>query len=426
MKKLIFSLLILSSLSAYAVDWSQPQIACLEDLMPKGANCLDLSTVKNPFTDFPANITADEKKLWTTDKVLDLAVCRSQEVLKRQVDGTQNFTPSQIELAWMRVNGTEEKESKLSSIYQAALENNMPPNILFGALTQESLLANLSITPDGDNYSCGMAQINIAEFCRGINSLPLEERKSLGWPVISCDEETLPTTIVKPLYLVATKNNAKPDYQLTVADYAKVTFEDVKASIPDPIKFQAVQAFTRLCLDIRLSIKFKAKELNRLYKMVPEGLRKIEQYQEGESFNLTCAQPYKASTYPLQTAWLLAVAMYNAGPNEIKLLQHYNQMTKETSADGSAWKDFTPKDLIEGLHWGGKWKDGTTSVFYKDFQGKEYSQRWYKSCVVQRHVARVVQHVTAKGTSIVKSIEQEPCAPNVIPAYRQQSSGLKN
>jgi hypothetical protein len=159
--------------------------------------------------------------------------------------------------------------------------------------------------------------------------------------------------------------------------------------------------------------------------MVPQGLRSIEHYKQGESFVQSCLQPYQSTVYPLQTAWLLAVAMYNAGPNQIKLLQYYHRMTKETNSDGRAWEGFTPKELVEGLHWGGKWKEGTTSVFYQDLDAKNFSQKWFKSCVVQRHVARVVQHVTKRGKTILNSIEQEPCQKDVVPLYRQQSSGQK-
>lgn len=423
----IFILLISSILvsSSYAFDWSQPPIACLDTLLPSGRTCLDLTNVKNPSTDFPETISDEEKSLWTNERSADLSLCRAKEILRRNSLGQGTFTPWQVELAWMKAEAFQNKDLKLEMIYKAAAENNMPANILFGALTQESLLANLAITPDGDNYSCGMAQINIQEFCRGISTLSLEERKTLGWPTIGCDEETLPTTVVKPLYLQATKNNSKSDYQLTAEDYKKIKFEDVKNSYGSEKTFLAASAFTKLCLDPKLSIKFKAIELKRLYNMVPSALRATEHYQTGETLEQSCLQPYKATVYPLQTAWLLAVAMYNAGPNQIKLVQFYNRMTKETNSDGRAWEGFTPKDLVEALHWGGKWKEGTTSIFYQDLHGKNISQKWFKSCVVQRHVARVVQHVTKRGKTILSSIEQEPCQKDVVPLYRQQSSGQK-
>jgi hypothetical protein len=423
----IFILLICTCFitKAFAVDWSQPPIACLDTLLPTGLTCLDLTQVKNPSTDFPETISDDEKSLWINERSADLSLCRSKEILRRNNQGLGNFTPWQVELAWMKVEAFNNKNLKLEMIYKAASENNMPANILFGALTQESLLANLAITPDGDNYSCGMAQINIQEFCRGISTLTLEERTNLGWPVIGCDEATLPTTVVKPLYLQATKNNPIPDYQLTIEDYKKIKYEDVRNSYSNEKTFLAASAFTKLCLDPKLSIKFKAIELKRLYNMIPAGLRAIEHYKAQETFNQNCSVPYRSNVYPLQTAWLLAVAMYNAGPNQIKLLQHYHQMTKETSADGSAWNDFTPQALVEGLHWGGKWKEGTTSIYFQDLDGKTYSQKWFKSCVVQRHVARVVQHVTKRGKIILNSIEQVPCQKDVVPDYRQHSSGIK-
>jgi hypothetical protein len=102
-----------------------------------------------------------------------------------------------------------------------------------------------------------------------------------------------------------------------------------------------------------------------------------------------------------------------------QLVEHYRK------GPASTWGTFTPRDLVEALHWGGKFREGTTRIYYTGQDGTTRSQNWYKSCVVQRHVARVVQHVSLGGTPLLTSMEQVPCATGEVPAYRRTSSGVK-
>ncbi|MDO9182948.1 MAG: hypothetical protein Q7U04_11100 [Bacteriovorax sp.] len=149
-------------------------------------------------------------------------------------------------------------------------------------------------------------------------------------------------------------------------------------------------------------------------------MKEAELYSEGKTFPRTCKNTYSSTAYPLHTGWLLAVAMYNAGPQQAKVLEHYYQVKK------NKFPAINPLNLVEALHWGGKWKKGTDNVVYKDQEGDKYTQRWFKSCIVQRHVARVIQHVTAPLESIAKSLDQEGCKTTGVPEYRQISSGIKD
>jgi hypothetical protein len=301
-------------------------------------------------------------------------------------------------------------------------------------------MSSLGISPDGGNFSCGMSQLNIQEWCSSMNSLSSEEKAKYGWPSdITCDDDALPTNIVKPFYDLAIKNlGSRPTYQLTSEDFKGIRSEQVEGSFPSANnnlqakRFQAVSSFVNNCQDVALSVNFKAKTLRGLYDhFVPSKLKENEIYAEGKSFPRACKNTYATKYFPLHTGWLMAVAMYNAGPMQAKLVGYYYQ------AKSSELPAMNPLDLIEALHWGGKYKPGTDNLTFSDMDaGKSargwfkknsntLTQSWFKSCIVQRHVARVIQHVTLPALSIAKSLDQEGCKQSGVPAYRQASSGIK-
>lgn len=428
-----------------AVSWDNPPVMCPEEVFARGFKCPDFTNVENPYTDYPYEMTKEEIQDWRNNKAADLRFCRNQEVLRRESLKPGSYSAATIENAWMVVDGAKNVQEKLNAIDEATKKYEMPPHVLIGAMRQESLFASLGISPDGGNYSCGMSQLNIQEWCQAMKSLTKAERDNLGWPSdISCDSDALPTSIVKPFYDIAVKNlGTRPSYQLTAEDFKGITADQVMSNFPEGNKslqekrFQAISSFVTNCQDIKLSINFKAKTLKGLYdNFVPAKLKQQELYSEGKTFNRACRSAYTSKYYPLHTGWLMAVAMYNAGPSQAKLVEYYYQSKAENLPA------MNPLDLIEALHWGGKWKPGTDRVYFTDMdadpktssrrwfkkndESNEMSQSWFKSCIVQRHVARVIQHVTLPAESIAKSLEVGGCTMTGVPEYRQKSSGVKN
>ena len=425
MKTLLISLtLTLSSLSF--AGWDNPAVLCPEEILPKGIDCLDLSQVKNPYTDFPSSISDAEKKEWIYNHAADLNLCRSREVLARESRSPGAFTPLQVELSWMIADGGKNVQEKLNAVMVASQKHQIPPQVLIGALTQESLLASLSVSSDGGNYSCGIAQLNLQEWCTSIAWLPYAERQKLGWPSgMACED--LPTSLVKPFHDIAlSRLGNRPEYKMTNADFDGITQDQVQGSWPQgsadlqTSRFQAVTSFLKNCQNISLSIPFKAQTLKGLFSSyVPLPMKLSQMYKTPQSFPRRCAQPYPSNYYPLHTGWLLAVAAYNAGPRQTQLVEHYFQIKD------NKFPDLSPLDLIEALHWGGQVKPNTNNIFFIGQNQTIYRQPWYKSCVVQRHVARVIQHVTIPGQTIARSLEQVPCAQGPVPKYRRNSSGVK-
>lgn len=414
-------------------DWANPSVGCIEDFVPKFLPCLDLSTVVNPTSDFPAGLPEAELKYWTVDHRADLNLCRAKEVERREKAVPGSMSAGAVAWAWMWNKQANGIEAKITAIYDAAEKAEMPPQILFGALKQESLISDLGITVDGGNYSCGIGQVNVGEWCLFMNTFSQADQTKYGWPVgISCSGETLPSDLVKPFYDIALRKlQGRPDYELTPKEFNGIGFSDVSTGFPSGTeelqrkRFAAVASFVKNCSDSRLGILAKGRVLRGLFDRIPEGLKKSQKYSAAQTFPLSCMRKYKSPYYPLHTGWLLADAVYNAGPREISLLQHYFRMSRSTHESGAAWKKMTPLDLIEGLHWGGKWNTTTKKIEFTDVYGVKSSQSWFKSCVVQRHIARVIQYATVPGVVIANSLELEGCSKTVVPTYRQKSTGRK-
>lgn len=416
-----------------AIDWANPPVACIEDLVPKFYPCLDLANVTSPFGDLPVGMSEAETKFWTVDHRADLSLCRAEEVQRREAATPGSQTASAKETAWMWVKQAEDLPTKITAIYDAAETADMPPQILFGALKQESLLSNLGITVDGANFSCGIGQVNLLEWCAYLNSLPPGEQIAMGWPVgISCGVETLSTELVRPFYEIALKKlSGRPDYELTPAEFADIHANKVVGRFPPGRpelqidRFLAVTNFVKYCSDVHYGIAAKGHELRRLFDTsVPAALKTIQVYAPSETFPVRCQRPYASEYYPLNTGWLLADAIYNAGDREVSVLEYYFRMTKPTYETGAAWKTFTPTKLIEGLHWGGTWNKRTRKIEYANVYGIPNSQTWFKTCVVQRHIASVIQYAALPGAKIAQSLEQGGnCSQTTVPPYRKKSSG---
>lgn len=429
------------------IDWSQPpMIACVEEAVPHQPNrpCLDLSGVVKPGLDWPVDLPAEELAYWKSDRRAT-QVCRGAEVLRRESLTPGSFSEAAVEIAWMQVAGANDSDAKANAIYEASRKNKMPAHVLTGALYQESMFVALGITADGGNYSCGVGQSNITEWCRWANQQSADKKKQMGWPgAVDCG--SLPSTLLKPFHDIAmTKLNGLPDYRLTKAHFAGIKQQDVVGGFPtgdaalQKLRFQAATSFINTCEGVNDGIAAKANELANLYRLyVPKGMKEREVYASGQSFGRQCQQRGFDGYYPLHGGWLMAVGSYNAGPRAIDTLAFYNGWTSEDVAKTSTFEGITPLEMVNALYWAGKYSAVDDKIHYKTFGGQGASWNWFKQCVLQRHIARVVQHVTLTGyPAPVDSLEgANTCARSVfdadgklvksgVPEFRQKSSGIK-
>jgi len=419
---------LVSLLAGLGLNWAQPPVGCIEDFIPKSLDrpCLDLSHLPNPNVDLPTDLSIEEIQFWDVDHRANLNLCRSLETDRRHRLGLQKFSDDVMLITWMRIDAFRDQEEKISTIYEASNEIGMPPQVLFGAMKQESLLSNLGLTPDGNNYSCGIGQINLQEWCRYVSNLNEIEQIQMGWPIgVACTPDSLPTSLLAPFYKIAmSEATPKRDYLLTKEDFKSIQLSDVRNEFPtgserqQNVRFMAATSFLNHCQDVRSATFAKASELKYLFnQFVPLSMQRAQRYRKGERFYRTCQEPQSSRTYPLHTGWLLAVAIYNAGPKEALLLKHYYS--------GKKLKNLTPPDLIEALHWGGRFDPKDQLLHFRSPRGEKLTQTWFKSCIVQRHIARVIEYSTLPGFEIVRSLDTEGCSKTKIPEYRKTSSGKK-
>ena len=172
-----------ASEAVVAVDWAQPPVACVEEVVPSmpDRKCLDLSSLPDPYKELPTNIDATELAYWKSHKQ-PLFSCRAQEVMRREQLHPGTFTPGKIEIAWMQLFAVKNAPIKISAVYEASRKEKVPVQVLAGALYQESMYAELGVTVDGGNFSCGVGQVNIMEWCRWANAQRRSVKEKVSWP----------------------------------------------------------------------------------------------------------------------------------------------------------------------------------------------------------------------------------------------------
>jgi hypothetical protein len=404
-----------------ATNWAQPPLACIEEVIPAIPDrpCPDLSNLPNPGKDDPTGLPADELAWWKSQKFA-LNYCRAVEIFRREKEKPGSMTPGSIEVSWMRLKAVENSKLKVQAVYDAGDTYQVPPHILTGALMQESIFANLGVADDGGNFSCGIAQINLTEWCHWAEAQPKKKKSEMGWPTggVDCGVEAV-RSHVKPFYEAGLKKiGSLPTYRLEPEHTKNIPFETVAAAWPEASKsekqrrYKIANSFLNYCGNANDAIKAKAYELRLLYSLyVPTGLKQHEVYPEGQKFNKQCLRLMNSKTFPVQTAWLVAVGAYNAGAKVQDAMAATNRWSKSEVTLKTTFADFnkvgfTPKDLVSSIWNVGEYNASTQRVEFLDLEGNLTQWKPFKVCILQRHLARVVQHVTKPGVApLVESLE---------------------
>jgi hypothetical protein len=447
----VFATLLLFTsvaVASEAVDWSQPPVGCVEEVVPTLPDrpCLDLSSVADPESDWPA-IESSELSYWQLHRPQAL-YCRAQEVFRREKIRPGSFSRSLLEDAWLKTVGIQDSDAKISAIYKASRTYEIPVQVLTGAINQESEFAELGIGADGGNYSCGIGQGNILEWCRWASVQTPETQLEIGWPQSgsnSIDCSILSPSIVKPFYDIAlTRLGHLAEYKMTAAQFEGIQLEDVEKNFPPAspeiqnLRYEAALSFIHSCSDPVYGILAKAHELELLHRQfVPAGLKKQGVYPDGEKFQRSCKEEGYAGDYPLNLGWLLAVGMFNSGPRAIDALAYYYGWNLADLRDPHTWDGMGPEDFIKAFYWAGSYDPKTDLIDFTELSGAPTEWIWFKPCVLQRHIARVIQHVTLpEHPNLVDSLEGAAgCAKSkfdpvtgallesAVPRARQLSSG---
>ncbi len=438
---------LLQDAAGSEVNWAQPPLGCVEEMVPNRADrpCLDLSGVANPVKDWPAGLPDAEYQYWY-GKRRALNVCRSEEVLRREKAIPGSMPASHVELAWMSMEALKNQEVKVNAIYEGSRQTGIPLHVLMGAVYQESLFAELGLADDGGNFSCGVEQINLIGWCQWANQQSAADKEAMNWPQqkVSCDNSTyVKLSLIKPIYEIAkTRLRGLPEYRLQKEHFANIPLESFVRKWPSAsremqnYRYRLIRSFINNCSDARKGILAKAHELSGIYKQfVSTALKNKDRYGSGQGFSRACRTRQTNNAYPLHTGWLLAVSAYNAGPRSIDAVAYYNNWDRSEMNDPRQVAELSPIDVVHSLYWGGRYNRRNDLIEFRGLNGKTRSWTWFKGCVAQRHIARVMQHVTLLPEFFVDSLENGiPCGRSVfdqdgnlvktaVPPFRQSSSG---
>ncbi|MEK7355201.1 MAG: hypothetical protein AAB250_02040, partial [Bdellovibrionota bacterium] len=276
-RSLISTLVIVTVCSGAAkaqtlTDWSNPPVMCVEEVVPDVPDraCPDLSMVvdiaKEPLD---AYIDPVDLPYWKARKYR-IPYCRSKEILARETATPGTFTPGTMALVNMRLKATAKHDLKVDAIYSASRASGVPALALTGALMQESLFAELGISDDGDNFSCGVAQINLYEWCNWANGLSAAKKLEIGWP--QTGHRCLPDDrlLIKPFFEIAKTKSSTSNVD---TDHFKgIKLQDVVAKFPkgnlptQEFRFALATSFLNNCANPTNAISAKANELADLYR----------------------------------------------------------------------------------------------------------------------------------------------------------------
>jgi hypothetical protein len=430
-KALVFASFLLfnaAGTKARATDWAQPPLLCVEEVVPQipKRDCLDLSKVADPTKELPADLPADDLAYWKSQK-FGLPYCRALEILRREETNPGSMRPAAVEIAWMRKTAVQNHDVKVKAVYDASETYQVPPLVLTGALFQESIFSELGIAEDGGNYSCGVAQINATEWCRWANGQTDAKKIEMGWPSaeVNCTTEASPK-LIKPFYDIAvTRLAGLPIYRLQKEHFQNISFDDVKAGFPSApeqtlrLQYQVARSFLDTCGAPVDAIMAKANELAHLYsEFVPAGMKQNEIYSSGDKFQRACMRESTVNTYPLHTGWLLAVGTYNAGPRAVDIMSAFNGWSRAAVSDAKTFQGFDVKSMIASIYKAGVYNPALNVLEMNDLDGAPIQVKWMKMCVLQRHIARVVQHVTQPLVSPLADTLEGPGGCNSFPGSR--------
>ena len=453
-RRLLFAAPLLAMpASAFAdVNWAQPPVACVEEMVPT-----------RPAPGQPPSEFNHQAQVQTAHDVL-LRFGSNPPLIGSPSQGgySDAFT---LDLA------THDSADKIADIYKASEQYQVPPQVLAGALFQESNIGDLGVVRDFGNWACGIGQLNLNEWCRWEESLDYAAQIQTGWPadeiaayrknghaklnICSGDDMDgggedgrtyfILKNHVQPLQSLARiqKGIKLPEALLTGEDMNNTleSFDQKNRSEthPDPVydrlaqslrtitaaanavaaqqgrddgaapahleesaaanhlRYKMARQFAQHCSNHSFGIPAKAYTLQSIFKStVPRAMQTAQTYSATESgYQRNCPLQLKSTAtraYPLHTGWLMAVAIYNAGEEIATGMQKWRTLHHKS------WESITPVDLADGITW-----ISTKTPLLGDYKCDDADTPRYESLF---HIRNVINHVTLPGSFIVSEAKR--------------------
>lgn len=286
---------------------------------------------------------------------------------------------------WTEYLGEQFHDEKVAAIYSAAEKVDMPPTVLAGSILQESSAADLGIGRDFDNWTCGPSQFSVIGWCQWAEAQDAETQNKIGWPrqVVSefksknpdldiCAENSfLAREHLRPFFEIAMarmqkETHIRQEYMLQphfLTSPSRIQFEQVQNQMGqisskhgsqspgqthvEELRFYITRSFAENCSNHKYAFQAMAFMLRDIFMQLPQELREAQQVPELSSLHgnplYRCEKPVMTKAYPLHVGWLLADAIYNAGPSLAVGVLDY-QKTRHIP-----WEQFSPKDLIAAI-----------------------------------------------------------------------------
>ncbi|MBC7753599.1 MAG: hypothetical protein H7Z71_05125 [Moraxellaceae bacterium] len=390
----------------------QPPVACVEEAVPS----------------FPEDRIVEDSFGFHKDIL---------EVFKKN-NGVLNDDDEGFEGDWLLLNGARDAKSKINAVYEAAAQNHMPPQVLVGALLQESSMVDMGISEDFGNWSCGIGQINLIEWCNWAKNETPEMKKKINWPFAQieafekenpgrdvCAGDFLRAAHVKPFYdngiqklrsdgqqhkafmlqkhhlgdgSGVTYENASREldwitrHQKSCARRHRFDDECLKAKLnrnegrAQYVRYLLAQNFAANCADHRVGIKAKAYTLRQLFDQLPQDIRLSQKYNAStdQQFQRSCLQPIQTDVVPLHVGWLLSDAVYNAGQEIIPGIYKYKSMHH------LSWEQMTPRQLANAVDY----------TLRKKMYSKQLTEIGREEA--HYHIRNVIGNVTLPDENIVE------------------------
>ena len=326
----------------------------------------------------------------------------ARQILSKGPTGTEAYIN-----AWSAIDGKMTFQRSIQATYDAANLYSIPPQVLAGAFMEESSYSNLGIVEDFGNWSCGIGQINIVEWCSWVQQLPMEKRKALGWPTDQiallksenplreyCAEDFIALETVKPFFSRGldqiTKGGPRAPYMVLDTwhshelesfvqlgyEHFMVPFSSVENEIgeitrkhsltpgqdqiipvasdlrdgntllSDGVRYKIAMSFINNCNKIENGVTAKAFVLKSIYdQFIPREAKVAQKFQDSSKNPLICQQTVLSKSYPLNVGWLIADAIYNAGEEILPGILEYRENRK------LSWEEFGPTELSAAIQW---------------------------------------------------------------------------
>ncbi len=296
------------------------------------------------------------------------------EMMKR-TGGKLNEADPKFAADWLLQMGATGAKSKLQTIYEVADANDMPPQILAGALSEESSMADFGLSRDYGNWSCGIGQLNLLEWCVWANSATTKTKNEIAWPTAEieyylkenqnrdiCSAAFIRSALAKPFYVLAMKRMqagdlSRPEFLLTskyISEPTTLSFEEaapmldwvrdkkipckrrnrqndecleIQPSLDEAkathLRYSMAKSFTEHCGEHQYGIPARGRILRSIFDSLPEEYRLNKQNTDSGTYSRKCLHEPKFKGTPLAVGWLVTEAVYNAGEEILDGLAHY-------------------------------------------------------------------------------------------------------